>query len=83
MLIPQAPRRPQGDGYRAAAVLWHKENFIGPGIFHLGARWEAAYIDVSSFFVERTEDISRFVGNRFTCWKGCLRRGSVRCARVR
>src|SRR5262249_38558538 len=82
-------RRPEGwtanraVGTSACGNLWDKKNFIGPGIFHLRARWEATYIDVSSFFVERTEDVSRFIWNRFTCRKGRLRRGTVRCAPVR
>src|SRR5881628_2569121 len=68
---------PTGRRLQRRRYLWNKKNLIGPRIFHLGARRKAADIDVSSFGVERAEDVARFTGYCFCCWKIFLRRGSA------
>src|SRR6266571_1766935 len=68
---------PTGRRLQKRRYLWNKKNLIGPRIFHLGARRKAADIDVSSFGVERAEDVARFTGYCFRSWKIFQRSGSA------
>src|SRR5947199_9379140 len=55
--------------------LWNKKNLVGPRIFYLGARRKAADIDISSFGVERAEDVAGFTGYCFCRGEIFLRSG--------
>src|SRR5206468_6719991 len=72
--------------------LWNKKNLVGPRILHLGARRKAADIDISSFGVERAEDVAGFTGYCFCRGEIFLRsrragraslRGRLRCLLTR